>query len=630
MLFPQNKTEAMLSGVLLLLVLVAFAPAFDNLFVQYDDSTYLFENPEIQHGLSAHTIGWAFTTSYGGNWHPLTWVAHTINWSLFRNESLLEHPYGSSPAGHHLVSIAIHALSSVILFLMLVRATATTPQPARRHAAAQRATTTVWPAAIVAALFALHPLRAESVAWAAELKDVLCTFFWLLSMAAYLAYARRPSVGRYVAIVLCFVLGLLSKQTIVSLPLVLLLLDYWPLARFPDRGPNSPSLARQLARLVAEKIPLFVLAALGSLAVYLAQSYRGATEFLDPVPLPLRLANGAVSAVIYLRQMFWPAGLACFYPYPREALIAGGLAQSHVLGAIAFVVVGSALAWWFGRRRRYLLVGWFWYLITLLPVIGIIQVGLQAHADRYTYMPSVGISLLVVWGLYELVEAYPDKLRTLGLASAAVVVGLLVVVTWRQTRVWHDDFTLFEHAAAVVPGNAVAHRNLGGSYFMADQPEQAIEHFERAIELEPGYAPNYRNLALAFVRVGRQLDAERCFRATLERQPDSPQAICNLATLYAISQVPELRRPGEALRLAQQAVQMTERKDPECLRTLSTAYAANGQLSRAFEAAQAGYAAAQRPGQEQAAQTLLQTMAELQARMQAQPRPRPASGESAS
>jgi hypothetical protein len=598
---PQNRTEWLVCGALALLVATAFAPVSRNQFVNYDDGVYLHQNPGVQQGLSAQSIRWAFTTGHAANWHPLTWIIHTLNWSLFRTGSSQQGGFGSDPQGHHLVNVGIHAVSSVSLFWVLMRLTnprRVVPRgPKLRKAQASAASATVWPAAFVAAMFAVHPLRVESVAWAAELKDVLSTLFWWLSIAAYVAYVRQPTRGRYGLVVLFFALGLMSKPMIVSLPLVLLLLDWWPLERF---DPSGTSRVRQLAKLVIEKIPLFTLAGLGALATYIAQSRGGTTELLEHVPLHLRLANGALSIVAYLRQTFWPTGLACFYPYPRAELMESGLWRFEVLAAMGFVLVASAAAIGLGRRRRYALVGWFWYLITLVPVIGIIQVGQQARADRYTYVPLVGIYLIIAWGGRELVERLP-RLRPYAATLGVLAVVACCALTWRQVGVWRDDITLFSHAAKVVPRNDTAHRNLGSAYFLAgeaiarqdrDRASQyvrlAIEHLQKAIELRPEYASTYRNLALVMEKIGRPREAAHYFREAIQRDPKWALPLCNLAMLYATRPEPELRKPAEAVRLAQRAVELTSGADTACLRVLATVYAADGQLDAAIGVAERG------------------------------------------
>ena len=608
-LFPRNPTEWLVCGLLVLSVGLAFSSVAQNQFVSFDDGLYLYDTPLVQQGLSAESLKWAFTTGHAGNWHPLTWTAHTLAWNLF----------GSDPRGHHFLAVGLHAASSVLLFLLVVRMTSAPDAPAssrkNRKSTADSISPTTWPAAFVAGLFAIHPFRVESVAWASELKDVLCTLFWWLSIAAYVHFARRPTVLGYALLAGCFVLGLMSKPMIVSLPLILLLLDYWPLGRFPDRSSQARPLAKQALHLVLEKAPLILLAAAGSVATYIAQASSGTTEMLNPVEFHLRLANAALSTVAYLFQSVWPSGLCCFYPYPRASLQSTGWWRADVLGSTALIAIASAGAWWFGRRHKYLLVGWFWYLIALIPVVGIIQVGRQARADRYTYVPLVGVYLLMAWGAHELIESRFPAWRRLAIATATAVLLVLGVLTWRQTRTWHDDLTLFAHAAAVVPRNDTAERNLGSIYFLRNQPVQAIEHMQKSIEYCPEYAPSYRNLAVVLEKLGRPQQAEEYFREALQRDPQWTLCLCNLASMYSTSELPELYKPAEAVRLAEQAVRVSAGKDLLSWEVLSTAYAVNGQIPQAIEAADKGRLLAARNRDIKYEQGFARNIAILRARM---------------
>lgn len=597
LMLPQNRAEWLACLLLIGLVVVAFSSVSSNEFVNYDDGVYIHQNPQVQRGLSPSMLRWAFTTGYASNWHPLTWIAHTINWDLF----------GASPRGHHWASVLLHALTACVLFLVLARTTGPQPPPragrtanGRKQqprgkelsAAAGLANELNWPAAFVAALFAVHPLRVESVAWAAELKDVLCALFWWLSIAAYVRYARSPGVGGYLLVALCFVLGLLSKPMIVTLPIVLLLLDYWPLERFPAAA-GAESRLKQAARLAIEKLPLLGLAGLSAVATYVAQSRGGTTTLLEHVPLPLRLANGAIATVAYLRDAVWPVNLACFYPYPQAALRSGGLAQPEALASIAVVVALSIAAAWLGRRYRYFAVGWFWYLITLVPVIGIIQVGRQARADRYTYLPLVGIAIIVVYGLHDLLAKNP-RWQPRARAAGATLVLLLAVMTWRQTRVWHDDLTLFSHAARVIPRNETAEMNLGTKLVQLGRVDEGIEHLKLAIECRPDYAAAYRNLGIALESAGQPRQAEICFRKGLELQPDWALLLCNLAMLYATSQDPALARPAEAVKLASRADELTGGADLTAIEVLSTAQIVAGNLPEAIAVTERAVAAARK------------------------------------
>ena len=362
----NTYTVAAVCGFLLLAVALVFGQTVRHDFVNYDDNAYVYENPQVAGGLTAHGIAWAFTSFHVSNWHPLTWLSHMLDCQF----------YGLHAGGHHLTNVLLHAATAILLFLVL-----------------RRMTGDLWPSAFVAAVFAIHPLRAESVAWVAERKDVLSGLFFMLTLGAYAGYARRPfSLGRYLTVVLLFALGLMAKPMLVTLPFVLLLLDYWPLGRI---GPHRRTGISSFRRVVVEKIPLLALTAASCVATVIAQGT--AVIAIDVIPLPSRIANALVSYVAYMGQLFYPAGLAVLYPHPEGGLpIWKVAASSLVLAGIS----AAALVW--RRRFPYLFVGWFWYVGMLVPVIGLVQVGLHAMADRYTYLPQIGLCIAVTWGVAQL------------------------------------------------------------------------------------------------------------------------------------------------------------------------------------------------------------------------------------
>lgn len=437
------------------LTFAAYFSVLSNGFVSYDDGKYVTENPHLRAGLSTDTVVWAFTTFRASNWHPLTWLSHAFDVQL----------YGMNPLGHHLTSLLLHIANVVLLYWLLFRMT-----------------TSPWKSAFVAALFAVHPLHVESVAWVAERKDVLSTFFWMLTMLAYVRYAESPSAGCYLPVIILFAIGLLAKPMLVTLPLVLLLLDYWPLRRGPILG------------RLTEKIPLLVLAAGSCVVTFVAQRSGGSVADLGRFTLAERIGNALVSYVTYIGKAFWPSKLACFYPHPGSGLPAWQpiLAAVGLIGFTGIVIKLSV-------RRPYLLTGWLWYLVALVPVIGFVQVGFQAMADRYTYIPLIGIFVMIAWGIpesmgaceYEGVSARkrpparsrplrhsqtrtPTHSHTLLAATAALVLAVLAWRTSVEVRYWHDEVTLFERALAVTHGNYVAHNNLGRA--LADQRQIGRAH----------------------------------------------------------------------------------------------------------------------------------------------------------
>ena len=482
--------------LLVVAVAVVFGQTLRHDFVNYDDQAYVYENPQTSQGLTKETITWSFTAYCAGNWHPLTLLSHALDCQLYGTEH---------PGGHHLTNVAIHAAVVILLFLILWRMTGN-----------------LWPSAFVAAVFAIHPLRVESVAWVAERKDVLSGLFFMLTLAAYLNYVRHPfSLARYLLVAVLFALGLMAKPMLVTLPFVLLLLDYWPLGRLsatsgtgrmpPDASALSDSPPANGSRLwqrlrfsfsrqvAAEKIPLFALAAASCVATSLAQ--REAMAALDIAPLSMRIGNALVSYVAYLGQFFYPAGLAVFYPYSYD-----GLPTWKVVGAA--VLLGCiCLAALLGRRRfPYLFVGWFWYVGMLVPVIGLVQVGGQAMADRYTYLPQIGLCIALAWGAANVAVAWPYRRWAYGAASVLIVVGLMVC-SFRQTMVWRDSLTLWKRALDCTDENSVAHNNYGMALVKDQHVEEALDQFQQATSISPNQALPVNNLIDALKSRGKYDEA---------------------------------------------------------------------------------------------------------------------------
>ncbi len=505
------------------LVALATLAAYGRLpslgFVGYDDPEYVTDNPSVEAGLTARGLAWALTTFHAANWHPLTWLSHMADCQLF----------GLDPLGHHLTSLLLHVASACFLLIAL-----------------RRLTGDIGKSAFVAALFALHPLHVESVAWVAERKDVLSTVFWALSIWAYARYVERPAPRRYLAVALFFILSLAAKPMAVTLPFLLLLLDFWPLRRSisPSGGTGA------LRRCVAEKIPLFALAAASCAVTILAQAQGRALEAAARFPIGVRLANAAVSYVAYVYKTLWPARLAVFYPHPGNKL-----AASQAIAAFAILVVVTAavvLAW---RRRPYLAVGWFWYLGTLVPVIGLVQAGEQAMADRYTYVPLTGLFIMVAWGVPDLASLAGERLgRSLrvAIATASLVwLAALAVVTWRQVGFWRNGYTLFEHALAVTQDNYLAHYNLGTALAERGERREAELHLREAVRIEPDDVESQNNLGVLLAAEGKLDEAIDHYNRALAIRPRYAEGLYNLGTaLAARGSLGEAeKRLSEALRL---------------------------------------------------------------------------------
>jgi Flp pilus assembly protein TadD len=437
-------------------------------FVNYDDPVYLATNPHVRDGITWSGVVWAFTHSFAGNWFPLTWISHMLDCQLF----------GLDAGWHHLTNLAIHAAATVLLFAVL-----------------RRITQARWPSAMVAALFALHPLHVESVAWIAERKDVLGALFWMLTLATYARYVARPEPSRYAWTLAAFALGLMAKPMLVTLPLVLILLDYWPFAR---------------GFRIREKLPFFALAAAVSVVTYVAHQQANAVVSLETIPLGMRVENALVSYAVYIAKMFRPAGLAIFYPYPQ-----GSFAVPATLAGLGLAAV-TAVAIWTARRQPYLIVGWLWYLITLVPVIGLIQAGQQARADRYMYIPMIGLSVALVWGAAELLRAWPQTQIVL----AATVCAACAVVTFTQVGYWEDGVKLFQRAVDVTGDNYVARFNLAHEMREQGDDAGAIRQLEEAVRIRPHSGLAHNELGELLGKQGRLDEALAQLRTAEVSLPD--------------------------------------------------------------------------------------------------------------
>ena len=527
---------------LAVVTLAIYAQVIGHQFITLDDPTYIQENSMVNHGLTRAGLAWAFTTFHVANWHPLTWISHMIDCQLF----------GTNAGGHLLVNALIHAANTLLVFWFLLRTT---------HAR--------WPSALVAALFALHPLHVESVAWASERKDTLSTFFGLLSLIAYVRYVEAPSSIRYVWTAITLALGLLAKPMLVTWPFVMLLLDYWPLGRW--QSAKSKAQEKKLIKLILEKIPLFILVAASAVITLIAQSRGGAVRTLAHEPLALRLSNTLVSYAKYLLLTFWPNDLAVYYP-----LAPGGIPGWQIVGA-AFLLIGITAFCFLQRKiRPYLIVGWLWFLGTLVPVIGLVQVGGQTMADRYFYIPSIGLFVALVFGLADLVKSWRVAPSLCGGISAAALL-ILATLTNVQIQRWHDSFTLFEHTLSVTPPNLRIEHNLGVALGASNRFDEAATHFEKALQIDPNFYDGLVAMSVTRSHQGRMPEAIEYFQAAIRLQPDTPKAHVQLA--HALW---EQNRDQEALEEMRRALQSAP-GDADIRGDFGLALAMVGRLPEAIE-----------------------------------------------
>ena len=478
--------------------LLAYQEVLGHDFTFYDDDEYVTENYHVSRGLRWDSVVWAFTHFHSNNWHPLTWLSHMLDCELF----------GLEPAGHHATSLLLHVCNALLVLAVMGRYTAR-----------------LWPSAAVAMLFALHPLRVESVAWVSERKDLLCGLFWLLTLLAYDRYGRRPSAGRYGLVVVGFCLALMAKPMAITLPFVFLLLDYWPLRRLTFEPRARLATAR---RLVLEKLPLFALCLASALVTVASQSSGGAMA--EGLALGDRIANSLVAYVSYLGSMLWPADLAVLYPH-RGA----DLPLWKPVGAAVLLLAITAAALRFGARggRGYLPVGWLWYLGTLVPVIGLVQVGSQSMADRYTYLPSIGILWIAALGWAEVAA----RLRVPALVTAlmvAILCAACAFATRQQARHWKDDLALCERALAVTDDNWVMHSNYGATLLELGRVDEAVAQFRLVLRAQPDHADANNNLGTVLLDRGELQRAEERFRRAVARDPRHARAHANLAKTYAL------------------------------------------------------------------------------------------------
>ena len=604
-------------------------------FINYDDNEYVSENSYVFNGLNSDSIVWAFTTGHSANWHPVTWLSLMLDCQLF----------GPNPGRIHLVNLLLHLANTLLLFAIL-----------------KKMTGSLWPSAFVAAAFAIHPMHVESVAWISERKDVLSTFFLLLTLAAYIGYAKRASVFRYTAALVVFALGLMAKPMLVSLPFVLLLLDYWPLGRFgvvKKKKTDAPQ--KSFGFLVFEKLPFFVLSAVSSVITFFVQRSGGAVAEMNILSLESRIANVFLSYVRYIGKMFRPQNLTIFYPYDAE-----GFPFWQVAICILLVLAVSFLVIRFAKKQKCLFIGWFWFVGTLVPVIGLVQIGGQSIADRYTYISYIGLFIMIAWGLSELLLKWPYRKIALGV-SMLIVLTAMGIAAHRQVSYWKNSSTLFSHALAVTennyiaytgladdlrtsgktalaiehynkalqiapghadavlglgcalvnegnleraaeylkkslqlkPDHALAHYNLGIALQKQGRFAESLDSFTRAVQLDPGSAEAHNNLGNLLVLNGRVYEAIEQFRIAIRLKPDWYAPANNLAWLIATRYELKDYDMNEPIGLANRACELTNYRDPAVMGTLAAAYASAGKFTEAIDTVQKAMTAADAAGRQE-------------------------------
>ena len=497
----------LVSLCLVVAIIVTYIPVIHSDFVGYDDELYVTKNKQVQEGFTSESLKWAFTTFHSANWHPLTWLSHMLDCDL----------YGLNPAGHHWTQVEFHIVNTVLLFFILFRMTGA-----------------LFKSAFVAALFALHPLHVESVAWVSERKDLLSTFFGLMMILAYHRYVKASGSKNYLLIVIFLSLGLMAKPMLVTFPFVLFLLDFWPLERFQYKKNENDDLPKPestiyyglkgLMRLILEKIPLFIPVVISSILTFLAQKSEGAVKTLGALSLKTRIANALVSYVSYVSKAIWPSKLAVFYPHPGNAL-----SGWTIIGAALLISAAILLSIRSFKKYPYIVVGLFWYLGTLVPVIGLVQVGGQAMADRYTYIPLIGLFIIVAWGVSDLFKKWQHKKNFLGV-SIMIILSSLAWKTFHQLGYWKNGIVLFENAVSVTENNYLAHNNLGTAYGPVDL-DKAIYHYKAALKIKPDYVTAFFNLGIVMEKKGKTDEAIANYLEALRINPNYLEVYNNLGVV---------------------------------------------------------------------------------------------------
>lgn len=508
-----NRLVLLVCLVLIIATSILYWQVSEHEFINFDDTAYVTENPQVQKGISIDNIFWAFSfegTQYA-YWHPLTWISHMVDCEFF----------GLSSGKHHLMNVFFHLANVMLLFFVF-----------------RKMTGTLWRSAFVAALFALHPINVDSVAWLAERKNLLSTFFWLLAMIIYFYYVKKPNIPKYILLVSVFILGLLSKPMLVTLPFVFVLLDFWPLKRFqiiPTKAIEKKTegisehfkyQGESITRLILEKVPLVILSVITIVISSLSISHGGSSITAEMVPMGLRIENATASYILYMWKMIWPHNLTFYYPYPHYVPL------WQVAGSLIILLMISLFAVRFMFRAQYFIVGWLWFIGTLIPVSGIMQGGLwPLIAERWAYVPFIGLFIMIAWGLPDLISGWRYKRETLS-ASAAIVLLILMAITWKQVGHWKDDWSLFPYGIKVNSENFIAYANLGKAYAKQEEYEESIYYYEEALRLSPNSLPGLKDLGMVYINLGQQEKALYYYAEAVHHYPKDIAANFKLGEVY--------------------------------------------------------------------------------------------------
>ena len=553
---PLHKNRSFLICIFLVVaVLAVYWPVHSYEFIKYDDDTYVTNNRQVQSGLGRQAVRWAFTTGHASNWHPLTWLSHMLDYQLFELNA----------GAHHIINVLFHIANTLLLFVVL-----------------KRMTGALWASGFVAAVFGLHPLHVESVAWVAERKDVLSTFFWLLTMWAYVRYAEKPKPVRYLLTLLVFLLGLMAKPMLVTLPFVLLLLDYWPLERIQfskvlggddlyESNTQGSNQRTPILHLVLEKVPFLAFSAVSSVITFVVQRRGGAVPTIEALGLKSRVDNAIVSYATYIAKMIWPSRLGVLYPHP-----AGGLPIARVVTCAVLLVLVTVCFVYLARWRRFPVAGWLWYIGTLVPVIGLVQVGVQARADRYTYVPLTGLFVIIAWGLPALLGKWRYRKVVLTVLAGAVLAAA-IGATSVQLRYWQNSITLFGHTLDVTRGNWLIHSNYANVLGEVGRTENAVEHFNKALKIKPDSVEVHTNLGNALSELHRVDDAIKHHRKAVSLDPKFGEGHYNLAVALA-----KLKQFNEAIAEYRKAWRL-DPKNLDALNNLAHLLAQQGEIEEAIK-----------------------------------------------
>jgi tetratricopeptide (TPR) repeat protein len=493
---PKKRNVILICTALAVITLAVYMQTCNHQFLSFDDEDYVTNNTHVSSGITGRNIMWAFTSVEAANWHPITWLSHMLDVEL----------YGMNPQGHHLTSVIIHTVSSMFLLLFLFRYTGS-----------------LWKSSFVAFLFALHPLHVESVAWVAERKEVLSAFFWFLTIFLYSEYVVKKKFILYILAFSAFILGLMSKPMIVTLPIVMLLMDFWPFDRYrheeQEHGPNL--FIGRASALIKEKIPFFVCSLLTAVVTIYAQNKGDSIRKLNDIPFGLRIENALISYGKYIVKTLWPHDLAVLYP------LSSFIPLWQVIISLIALILLTLSAFWFRSRHPYLLVGWFWFIVTLLPVIGLIQVGNQSMADRYSYIPLIGLFIMASWGITDLAKNLKHRERVLTLLAGTVIITS-AALTWQQLGYWRDNISLYRHTVQVTTGNYFIHNNLGLALASKGNLDEAVQEYVEALQMNPNYAYAHNNLGIAYVNKGNLDKAIQEYKDAIRINPYYVEAHNNL------------------------------------------------------------------------------------------------------